>query len=222
MIPGQIMGVASHLGIRLDEYDARIRTFIPDYEAMLEAGAAAVPAAARTIVDLGTGTGAFSATCLTRARRARVIGIDADAAMLEAARRRLGRRASFLTGAFEKTPVPHADAIISSFALHHVRTETAKLALYRRLRRSLRRGGRFVVVDCQPAQHADLRRDQFDAWRAHLRTNYSARAAAKLLEDWSHEDVYVPLEREQRLLDRAGFDVELIWRRGAFAVLASR
>jgi hypothetical protein len=26
------MGVATHLGIKLGEYDARIRTFIPDYE----------------------------------------------------------------------------------------------------------------------------------------------------------------------------------------------
>jgi hypothetical protein len=34
------MGVAAHLGIRLREYDARIRTFIPHYEEMLDAAAA--------------------------------------------------------------------------------------------------------------------------------------------------------------------------------------
>ena len=33
------MGVASHLGIQLTEYDRRIRTFIPDYEEMLDAAA---------------------------------------------------------------------------------------------------------------------------------------------------------------------------------------
>ena len=33
------MGVASHLGIRIDEYDARIRTFIPRYETMLDEAA---------------------------------------------------------------------------------------------------------------------------------------------------------------------------------------
>ena len=36
------MGVASHLGIQLDEYDARIRTFIPRYERMLDVAADAV------------------------------------------------------------------------------------------------------------------------------------------------------------------------------------
>ena len=53
------MSVATHLGIDLAEYDARIRSFIPDYEEMLAVAAAAVPAQARTIVDLGIGTGAL-------------------------------------------------------------------------------------------------------------------------------------------------------------------
>ena len=74
----------------------------------------------------------------------------------------------------------------------------------------------------QEERAADVRREQFDAWLNHLRTHYSARAAAKLLDDWSREDVYVPLEREVKLLERAGFDVEIIWRKGAFAVLSAR
>src|SRR4026208_979520 len=66
------MSVASHLGIRLADYDARIRTFIPDYEEMLGVAAAAIPARTRTIVDLGIGTGALSARCLAPAPAARV------------------------------------------------------------------------------------------------------------------------------------------------------
>ena len=42
------MGVATHLGIQLADYDETIRTFIPGYEEMLDAAAATVaPAAAR-------------------------------------------------------------------------------------------------------------------------------------------------------------------------------
>jgi hypothetical protein len=33
-LPPQTMGVATHLGIDLCEYDARIRTFVPDYDQM--------------------------------------------------------------------------------------------------------------------------------------------------------------------------------------------
>ena len=54
------MGVASHLGIKIAEYDMRIRTFIPDYEEMLNVVADAVPPRARTMVDIGTGTGALA------------------------------------------------------------------------------------------------------------------------------------------------------------------
>ena len=83
------MGVAAHLGIRLADYDARIRTFIPDYEEMLDVAAAAIPARARTLVDLGIGTGALSARCLRTAPRARVVGIDVDPEILTLAARRL-------------------------------------------------------------------------------------------------------------------------------------
>jgi hypothetical protein len=72
------MSVAAHLGIDLKEYDSRIRTFIPHYEEMLDVAAAAIPPRARTITDLGTGTGALSARCLKTAARARAIGIDLD------------------------------------------------------------------------------------------------------------------------------------------------
>src|SRR6266545_1265517 len=83
------MGVAAHLGIDLADYDARIRTFIPDYDVMIEAAAAAVPRGARTIVDLGTGTGTLAARCLSHAPRARIAGIDSDPDILAVAARRL-------------------------------------------------------------------------------------------------------------------------------------
>jgi SAM-dependent methyltransferase len=214
------MSVASHLGIDLAEYDARIRTFIPDYDPMLAAAASAIPRGARTIVDLGTGTGALAAACLARAPRARVIGVDADPAMLPLAARRLRSRATLVRGSFLRTRLPReADAIVASFALHHVRTRAAKARLYIRIRRALAPRGVFVSVDCHPSIDRVAAREQRDAWTRHLRRAYSAREADRLLKAWSIEDVYVPLESEVRLLERAGFDVRVIWRGGSFAVL---
>src|SRR3954447_14558176 len=127
------MSVASHLGIDLKEYDSRIRTFIPHYEEMLDVAAAAVPPRAGIIVDLGMGTGALTARCLMKARSARAVGIDIDQEMLALARRRLGSRATVTTGSFLRTPLPPCDAVVASFALHHVRTRAAKRALYARI-----------------------------------------------------------------------------------------
>ncbi|MGH9143915.1 MAG: class I SAM-dependent methyltransferase, partial [Vicinamibacterales bacterium] len=194
------MGVASHLGIDLAEYDSRIRTFIPHYEEMLDVAAAAIPPRARTIVDLGIGTGALSARCLSTARVARAVGIDLDAAILTLAQRRLGDRATFNTGSFLRTPLPPCDAVVASFALHHVRTRAAKKALYRRIRAALRPGGLFVSVDCQPARDPRLRRAQLEQWLTHLRGAYTPAQAKGFMASWAHEDVYLPLDAELALL----------------------
>jgi ubiquinone/menaquinone biosynthesis C-methylase UbiE len=211
--------VASHLGIDLREYDARIRSFIPGYEQMLRVAADAVPRSARTIVDLGIGTGALARRCMETAPAARVIGIDADPAMAAIAAARLGPRVSVLTGSFLRTPMPRCDAVVASLSLHHVRTRPAKQAMYRTLRRALRRGGRLVVVDCLPATDSATRTQQFDDWRSHLLRRYSRRDTLALLRAWAREDVYVPLTDETVLMRTAGFRVDVLWRQGAFAVV---
>ena len=216
------MGVASHLGIKLSEYDARIRTFIPDYEEMLDVAAGAISVRARTLVDLGVGTGALGARCSSTAKLARIVGIDVDAVIMSLARRRLSRRATFVCGSFLRTPLPPCDAMVASFALHHVRTRNAKARLYSRVGAALSRGGTFITVDCHPAGDAGLARKQFEAWTAHLRKSYSKSEAARLLAAWSHEDVYMPMETELALMRQSGFAVEVLWRRGAFAVLMGR
>jgi trans-aconitate methyltransferase len=213
------MSVATHLGIDLAEYDARIRTFIPDYDVMLDAGAAVVPPDVRTIVDLGTGTGALAALCLARAPGARVVGIDADAEILQSAARRLGDAATFVNDSFLRAKLPPCDAVVASLALHHIRTRSAKLALYRRVRKALAPRGVLISVDCHPATSRVLACRQMDAWRAHLHTAYAPPEADALLAAWAKEDVYVPLEAEMRLLQQAGFAVDVVWRNGMFAVL---
>ncbi|HEY7293359.1 MAG TPA: class I SAM-dependent methyltransferase [Vicinamibacterales bacterium] len=215
------MGVARHLGIRLNEYDARIRTFIPDYEEMLTVAADAVSPRAKTIVDLGTGTGALAKRCLDVATRARVVGIDADADVLALAARRLSDRATLVAQSFLRADLPACDAAVASFALHHIRTTTAKRSLYRRLRKALRPGARFINVDCCPAIDRRIARRQHDAWYAHVRRSYSPRQSRALLAAWAKEDVYVPLETEMKLLSDAGFRCEVLWRRAAFAVVAA-
>jgi tRNA (cmo5U34)-methyltransferase len=213
------MSVATHLGIKLADYDARIRSFIPDYEEMLDVAAAAIPARTRIIVDLGIGTGALAARCLSSAPTARVVGIDVDPAIVALAAKRLRDRATFATGSFLRAPLPRCDAAVASFSLHHVRTRAAKAALYRRIHAALRPRGLFISVDCQPAGDRAVRRAQREAWLGHLRRAYTPARAAAILDAWANEDVYVPLAAELALLRRGGFQVEVLWRRGAFAVL---
>jgi len=216
------MSVATHLGIDLAEYDARIRTFIPHYEEMLDIGASSIDPKSKVIVDLGVGTGALSARCLRTAPEARIIGIDADAEVLKAAAQRLPSSAKFICSSFPRAEIPECDAVVASFALHHVRTRRSKATLYARIAKALKPGGRLVTVDCQPASNATVARRQREAWKSHLMQSYREEEAANYLEAWSHEDVYVPLDSEMELMRRAGLTVEVLWRKDAFAVIQGK
>jgi tRNA (cmo5U34)-methyltransferase len=219
------MGVASHLGIRTEEYDRQILTFIPYYDEILDAAAAALDALdrpARTLLDLGTGSGALAARCAKRLPGVRVIGIDSDAAMLEMAQKRLGKRLTPIVANFESTPFPACDVVTASFALHHVATPDAKRQVFARAHAALRPGGLLLDADSVTNDSPRLAARDFDAWRKHLATTHGAAGARKFLRAWADEDTYFPLDLEVSLLRDVGFAVDIAWRKGAFAVLAAQ
>jgi tRNA (cmo5U34)-methyltransferase len=222
------MSVASHLNIPLDEYDARIRTFIPGYEQMLDAaarGLRALEMRSPVIVDLGTGTGALAARCLDAHSDARIVGIDEDPEILASARQRLASRgavASFVQGSFLELPIPSCNAIVTSFALHHVRTAQRKQQLYRDCRDALSERGLFVTVDCFLASDATLAAIDRDAWRMHLRSSYSEADTDRYFAAWAQEDVYFTLDEELGMLRAARLAPDVIWRAGSFAVIVGR
>jgi SAM-dependent methyltransferase len=222
------VSVASHLHIRLDEYDARIRTFIPGYEQMLDAGAQALRALAApapVIVDLGTGTAAFASRCISVRSDASVIAIDEDAAILEIARERLAREgamASFVQASFLDVTLPACDAFVASLALHHVRTVERKQQLYRDCHRSLASDGLLVSVDCCVSADARLAELERSAWRGHLRCSYSESETDGYFAAWAMEDVYFPLVQELEMMRSVGFTPEVVWRVAPFAVIVAR
>lgn len=221
------MSVASHLAISPTKYDARIRSLIPLYDELIAEVARALGHAARpvrTIVDLGIGTGALARACLESVPGARVWGIDADPDMMAIARTRLGRlsrRVTMTTGSFLEEALPRCDAIVASYALHHIRTSRAKLAFYRRCYDALRPGGVLINGDCAPSSTTRGFARDLDIWFTHLGKTFGGRAGGRrVYESWAEEDTYVPLAGEIRLLERAGFVVDVPWRRSPFAVIA--
>jgi len=220
------VSVAAHLGIDLREYDARIRTFIPTYESMLESAARAMRTTVRrrhpVLVDLGIGTGALSAACLEAVPGARVIGIDEDEAMLAAADVRLGRRlAPAVHGSFERVAIPACDAVVASLALHHIPTPARRVRLFRRVHAALRPGGALISFDCHPSSNPRLAAVERGDWLAHLQKTYSPSQSRAFLRAWAKDDHYATLLDELALLRRAGFTPEIVERRMAFAVIAA-
>ena len=216
------MGATAHLGIGPGEYDKLIATLIPHYGELIDAAAAAVDIVARTVpavVDLGTGSGALLQRIRTVRPKAKLIGIDADPAMLSAATGRLGRSLQTIEDNFEQAAIPPCDVVSASFALHHIPTRRRKAAVYRRCFAALRPGGMLVSADCYLAVAGTIQRRNREAWLDHLKRSYTARKAEGFLRTWAKEDVYFTLEREIELLEEAGFAPEVMWRRDSFGVL---
>jgi tRNA (cmo5U34)-methyltransferase len=221
-MPDERRGVAAHLGIRVRDYDRRIRTFIPHYMEMLDEAAAALGATgprAPVVVDLGVGSGALAALVIRVRPRARIVGIDSDAAMLAMAEQRLGSRLTPIRGDFLSVDLPRCDAFVASFALHHVATARRKRALYARCAQALRPGGLLISADCHLATDPRQQTRDRAAWLAHLRRTYPAARARAYLRAWAREDVYQRLEDEIAMLRSAGFGVDVVWRRDGFAVI---
>jgi len=216
------MGAAAHLGIKPGAYDKTIATLIPHYSELIDAAAAAVDIIARNapaVVDLGTGSGALAQRILKVRPKARLMGIDSDATMLDAATRRLRGNIQVIEEDFERIRIPRCDVVSASFALHHVATGRRKAALYKRCVTSLRSGGMFVSADCYLASTAEVQKRHRQAWLDHLKKTYSPRKAENFLRTWAKEDVYFTLDREIELLRDAGFTTEVTWRKDCFAVV---
>ena len=216
------MGATQHLGIKFGSYDRTIASLIPHYKELVRAAAAVVAAVAPNapaVVDLGTGSGALAAEILKVRPKARLIGIDTDADMLAAAKRRLRGRIETIEDNFELARIPRCDVVSASFALHHIDTGQKKGALYKRCFAALRDGGMLVSADCFLASSAKLRQRGRQAWLEHLQQQYTKRKAEQFLRTWAKEDVYFSLDREVELLRDAGFSIEIPWRQDSFAVL---
>jgi trans-aconitate 2-methyltransferase len=96
-----------------------------------------------TAIDAGCGSGRVTEALLARLPTGRVIGVDASASMIDAARERLGGRAELHVADLVTFDLGlHADAVLSTATFHWISDHDA---LFARLRAHLRDGGRLVA-----------------------------------------------------------------------------
>jgi tRNA (cmo5U34)-methyltransferase len=224
-VSGEAHSVKRHLRVDAEGYDVQIRRLIPHYDEMIATGVEVLAVLARAdaqVLELGGGTGALSRAVLDGLPGARVTVLDVDADMLAEARRRLagfGDRVSFEQASF-LDPLPVADAIVASLALHHVHDLEAKTALYRAIYDALSPRGVFLNLDAAVTEGAQLNGLVFDRAAERMGDHGISDAEARgHFASWAEEDRYFPLDAELGALRGAGFDeVECFWRRGLSAV----
>ena len=210
-------------------YDAMRRRLIPCYDAFygtaLELIADARSSAAMRVLDLGAGTGLFSAMLLERFPTARLHLMDASADMLEQARRRFSGHptVSFAVADMATADLDGPwDVVASALAIHHLDDE-AKQALFRRIRGTLVPGGIFVNAEqvLGPSPQAEERYALI--WLAQISSlgvpeDEITRAGERMAHDRC-----ASVEDQLRWMRDAGFaDVDCSFKAWRFAVLSGR
>jgi tRNA (cmo5U34)-methyltransferase len=131
-----------------ESYLEMMREAVLGYDRLEEEVAAATGTGARSVLELGTGTGETARRVLARHPDAQLIGIDASPGMVEVARESLpAERVRLLVGRLED-PLPEGpfDLVVSCLAVHHVEGR-GKADLFQRIASTLATGGRFVLAD---------------------------------------------------------------------------
>jgi tRNA (cmo5U34)-methyltransferase len=131
-----------------ESYLTMMREAVPGYDRLEDEALAATGGGARSVLELGIGTGETARRVLDRHPDAQLIGIDASPGMVEVARARLpADRVTLLIGRLED-PLPEGpfDLVVSALAVHHLEG-TGKADLFRRIADALDPAGRFVLAD---------------------------------------------------------------------------
>ena len=117
-----------------------------------ETVALAQPAAGEKVLDVGCGTGTDAIALRAKVGPGgEVVGIDAAPEMIAVARDKATKQGAdidFRVGLIEEIPFPEDcfDLVLSSFMLHHLPDDLKRKGLAE-IRRVLKPGGRFLVVD---------------------------------------------------------------------------
>jgi ArsR family transcriptional regulator len=157
---------------------------------------AALPAfadAGWTVGDLGCGTGQLAAALAPFV--ARVIAVDASAAMLQAAKKRLQgfENVELRRGDLEALPIDDArlDAATLGLVLHHLAEPERALV---EVRRVLKPHGRLLIVDMLPHDRESYRQQMGHAW-----LGFSEEHVRRILDESGFGDVrIVPLSPDPK------------------------
>ncbi|MFC6645218.1 class I SAM-dependent methyltransferase [Granulicella cerasi] len=203
-------------------YDRERMKLIPGHQRLYAAALSLIPPAAKTIVDLGAGTGLFSAMVHRALPNAQLHMIDFSPRMLEQARERLGDADNlrYITADYSADPLPSsACAVVSSMSIHHLDDE-AKQRLFARIYETLKPHGVFINVDHIAGHTPELEAIYQQRWLTAIRAEGATEQQVSDSLYRQQEDRRVSIATQLQWMRDAGFAHVDCWHKdNSFAVL---
>jgi ubiquinone/menaquinone biosynthesis C-methylase UbiE len=220
---------AGYFGSMVESYDSLIRRAVPRYDEMTARLIDYLPAEARSILELGCGTGNLSLLLAHNFPRASLTLVDGSADMIALTRSRMGEsglsvsKPSYVTAQFEELALPESsfELVVSSISLHHV---ADKANLYRRIRTLLHAGGSFCFADQIRGEPESNHRINWERWLDYCRQSghCTQEEIESLLDHAAAHDHYVPLTQHVSMLSDAEFnDIDCVWRNWMWGIVTA-
>ena len=202
-----------------DNYDEHIDLAIPYYKEMhLE-----IPKFLKkeikkpSILDLGCGTGITTSKILEFYSDAEVVAIDLFDEMLLHAKNRLRKydsQITYIKGDYRITEwAPNIDVCVSALALHHILPNEKQL-LFKKIFKSLKPGGRFIMIDWSRFQSKFVQEKAYEVAICHAsKAINDQNIVTQWAEHWKNRNIPDTMEDMSIWLNESGFqNVECVFR----------
>lgn len=202
-------------------YDALRRKLIPCFDDFYGTAIRLLPAHTTRVLDLGAGTGLLSAAVRDRFPKARLELVDLAEDMLAIARERFAGdpAVTFRVADYGRDDLggPY-DAVVSALSIHHLEHD-GKQALFRRIAKALKPGGRFINADQAQGSTPALEEWYKDNWVADIRALGIGDVELGAAHHRQTHDRLAPLFNQLQWLTEAGFvDVDCVYKNWSFIV----
>jgi len=212
--------VKKHFENEAEEFDKTIKQLIPLYYEMIDSMVTAIPYNVSDkfkVLDLGCGTGNVSKVVKEKFPLAIIDCIDIAENMIDMAKIKLEnyQNINYYTGDFADFDFNGKyDVVVSSLALHHIKTDEEKKSFYTRIYDVLNRGGVFLNSDKVLGSNEILNKIYMEKWVEFMLQNVSKEEVErKWLPQHAREDFPAPLIQHLQWLNEIGFKyIDVIWK----------
>jgi tRNA (cmo5U34)-methyltransferase len=208
--------ISTVFDIAAHDYDATRKKYISCFDDFYGVAIEQIPHDAKNtfrVLDLGAGTGLFASLVKNAFPNSKVTLADISGEMLVKAKERFRHndKVDFMHHDYINEDLPGKfDVVISALSLHHS-TEAELLLVFKKINRFLTDKGIFINADQILGKTPEIEQAYQHAWLSQAITNGCTDQEILVALKRMESDKTLPLEKQLKLLEEAGFGCVNCW-----------